>query len=97
MHEINGSQLSCLDHKEILCIHGDKVKTQWHKLGRWSKVARVVVIPGIHVLVLLEVGIYELTTSNPLMAITRSQAMRECTSQLGQRGEYQVPCQTTES
>ena len=74
-----------LDHaksEKNLCVHGDKVSYPTAevelKLGQWSKVARVVVAPGIPVPVLLGTDIYELTSSNPVMVTTRAQARKEC-------------------
>ena len=69
------------------------------KLGRWSKVARVVVVPGIPVPVLLGTDIYELTSSNPVMVTTRAQARKECniTARTEKNSEESTsdPCQTT--
>jgi len=68
--------------EKILCVHGDmvsyptaEVKLQ---LGRWSRVAKVVVAPGIPVPVLLGTDIYEL---KPVLATTRAQARSQrCTA-----------------
>jgi len=62
---------------KILCVHGDMVcyptATVKLQLGRWSRVARVVVAPGILVPVLLGTDIYDLIANKPLLVITRAQ------------------------
>lgn len=63
-----------------MCVHGDMVRYPTARvklqLGRWKRVSRVVVAPGIPVPVLLGTDIYDLM-AKPVLVTTRAQAMRD--------------------